>query len=321
MPESGSSAPTKYKYDGAGNLISVERPEAGEVPAIEESYGYDGMGLRASQTVSGTTNYLTWDQSGGLPLLLDDGQASYIYGPNGLPIEQISEEEPTYYHHDQLGSTRALTDSSGEVAGTFSYGAYGEPIGSTGTQTTPLGYAGQYTNAESGLQYLRARVYDPATGQFLTGDPLTPMTRLPYGYANNNPLNGIDPSGLCNWNPFSGSFWTEGNCISESPFNPITYYEEEIEAIENGCSYWDAVSHGIKGAAVLTIDAAGLLAAVEAAPSALSTIDVWVEKFATQYPRQYMFLMQQASKVGSGPPVASTTAAFFWSWLEEHIRR
>src|SRR5262249_54371551 len=37
MPESGSSAPTKYKYDGAGNLISVERPEAGETPAIEES--------------------------------------------------------------------------------------------------------------------------------------------------------------------------------------------------------------------------------------------------------------------------------------------
>jgi len=32
-----------------------------------------------------------------------DGQTSNIYGPNGLPIEQINAEEaPTYYHHDQL---------------------------------------------------------------------------------------------------------------------------------------------------------------------------------------------------------------------------
>jgi RHS repeat-associated protein len=196
MPESGGVAPTKYKYDGAGNLISVERAEAGESPAIEESYTYDGAGLRASQTVSATTDYLTWDQSGSLPLLLDDGQASYIYGPNGLSIEQITEEKPTYYHHDQLGSTRMLTDSGGEATGTFSYGAYGEPTGSTGAQSTPLGYAAQYTNAQSGLQYLRARAYDPATGQFLTRDPIEVITRSPYGYAGTNPINFSDPSGL-----------------------------------------------------------------------------------------------------------------------------
>jgi RHS repeat-associated protein len=313
---------TTYKYDQAGDLTAVERPKAGEIPAIEESYAYDGNGLRASQTVSATTSHLVWDPSGGLPLLLSDEQASYIYGPGGLPVEQISSGgTPTYYHHDQLGSTRMLTDASGKATATFSYGAYGKRIGSTGTQTTPLGYAGQYTNTQSGLQYLRARVYDPATGQFLTRDPLTPMTRSPYGYVNNDPLGSVDPSGLCNANPFSGGFWTEGNCISESAFNPITYYEEEIEAIENGCGYWDAVSHGVKGAAILTIDAAGLFAAVAAAPAALSTIDVWVEEFATLYPRQYLFLAQQASKVGTGPPVASTTAAFFWGWLEEHIRR
>ena len=38
---------------------------------------------------------------------------------------------------------------------------------STGTATTTLGYAGQYTDAESGLIYLRARYYDPATAQAL----------------------------------------------------------------------------------------------------------------------------------------------------------
>jgi RHS repeat-associated protein len=213
MPESGGAAPTKYKYDGGGNLIAVERPEASEAPAVEESYTYDGAGLRASQTVAATTDYLTWDQSGGLPLLLDDGQASYIYGPNGLPIEQISEEEPTYYHHDQLGSTRVLTDASGGVVGTFDYGAYGELSGSTGIAKTPLGYAGQYTN-ESGLIYLRMRVYDPTTGQFLTKDPLAIGASSPYIYANNNPLRFVDPSGAC-------GVGSVGNALeSINPFSP-----------------------------------------------------------------------------------------------------
>jgi RHS repeat-associated protein len=175
---------------------SVSRVQVGSKRAISKTYTYDGAGLRAAQTVFGTTIHLTWDTSAGLPLLLSNGSTNYIYGPGGLPIEQISEETPTFYHHDQLGSTRMLTNSSGEATATFTYGAYGQPAGSTGSQTTPLGFAGQYTNEQSGLQYLRARVYDPVTGQFITRDPLEALTREPYAYTGDNPVNGIDPSGL-----------------------------------------------------------------------------------------------------------------------------
>jgi RHS repeat-associated protein len=58
--------------------------------------------------------------------------------------------------------------------------------------------SGPVVDAESGLIYLRARYYDPATGQFLNRDPLVDETRAPYSYAGNNPLNRTDPSGLCN---------------------------------------------------------------------------------------------------------------------------
>ena len=34
-----------------------------------------------------------------------------------------------------------------------------------------MGYDSQYTNADTGLIYLRAREYDPATGQFMSVDP------------------------------------------------------------------------------------------------------------------------------------------------------
>ncbi|MGH9222656.1 MAG: RHS repeat-associated core domain-containing protein [Acidimicrobiales bacterium] len=55
---------------------------------------------------------------------------------------------------------------------------------------------GEYTDAETGFTYLRARYYDPGTGQFISRDPLTAMTGSPYTYVDGNPLNAVDPTGL-----------------------------------------------------------------------------------------------------------------------------
>jgi len=193
-PEKGGA--TTYGYDQAGNLISVERPKEGETSEIKDTYAYNGEDLRTSQTISGTASYLAWDMSEELPLILSDGTNSYIYGSGGLPIEQISSGGTvTYLHHDQQGSTRLLTGSTGTVTGKCTYGAYGTPT-CEGTTTTPLGYDGQYTSSDTGLIYLRARVYDPATAQFLTVDPAEAITRSPYSYTNDNPLNFGDPNGL-----------------------------------------------------------------------------------------------------------------------------
>jgi RHS repeat-associated protein len=194
-PTSGPA--TTYGYDQAGNLTSMSRPKEGETAAIEDTYAYDGNKLRASRAASGTTSYLTWDMAAQLPLLLNDGSNNYIYGPGNLPVEQItSEGSRLYLHHDQQGSTRMLTSPNGTVEGTTTYDGYGNKTGSTGTATTPLGYDGQHTNSDTGLIYLRARIYDPATAQFLSVDPLAAVTRAPYTDVADNPLNGGDPSGL-----------------------------------------------------------------------------------------------------------------------------
>ena len=128
--------------------------------------------------------------------MLNDGTNSYILGPGGLPIEQSDGEKVLYLHHDQAGSTRLLTGSTGKAEATFTYDAYGNQTGHTGTATTPVGYDGQYTSADTGLIYLRARVYDPATTQFLSADPIASLTRAPYTYASDNPLTYTDPTGL-----------------------------------------------------------------------------------------------------------------------------
>jgi RHS repeat-associated protein len=218
-PSSGPA--TTYKYSQAGNLTAIERPEEGETPAISESFGYDGNGLMASRTVGLSTTDLVWDLSESPGLLLSDGTDSYLYGPGGMPFEQISSgEEPTYLHHDQLGSTRLLTNSSGEASATFTYGPYGATTGSTGTAATALGYAGQYTLGQSGLQYLRARFYDPATAQFMTRDPAVETTRQPYLYGGDNPLRFYDRTGRAceetvNIGPFTTTVPNVVDCIGE----------------------------------------------------------------------------------------------------------
>ncbi len=62
-------------------------------------------------------------------------------------------------------------------------------------------YDGQYLDNISGLYYLRARWYDPATGQFTSIDALVAITGQPYSYAGNNPINGGDPLGLSSNEP------------------------------------------------------------------------------------------------------------------------
>jgi len=108
-----------------------------------------------------------------------------------------------YYDQDQLGSTRVLTDSSGNVAATYSYDAYGNSTGTTGTVVNPFRYAGQYQDSESGFYYLRSRYYDPVTAQFISIDPFVGVTQSAYGYADSDPLNQVDPLGLWGWNPIS----------------------------------------------------------------------------------------------------------------------
>jgi RHS repeat-associated protein len=112
-------------------------------------------------------------------------------------VEEVTGGKEYYYHPDRLGSVRALTDSDGGVTDTYNFDAYGNRLASsTGTTYNPFGYTGQYTDAESGLLYLRARYYDPSTQQFLTVDPIVAQTEQAYAYAGGNPTNFTDPTGM-----------------------------------------------------------------------------------------------------------------------------
>ncbi|MGH7343026.1 MAG: RHS repeat-associated core domain-containing protein, partial [Candidatus Rokuibacteriota bacterium] len=58
------------------------------------------------------------------------------------------------------------------------------------------GFAGRPLEGSTGLVYLRARHYDPATGRFLQPDPLGIDADQLYAYARSNPYVYRDPTGL-----------------------------------------------------------------------------------------------------------------------------
>jgi len=82
------------------------------------------------------------------------------------------------------------------MTGTYSYDAFGSVRTHTGA-STEWTFTGEQ-NDPTGLEYLRARYYDPAIGRFLTQDPLmgsaiAPQTLNRYAYVLNSPVNWIDP--------------------------------------------------------------------------------------------------------------------------------
>ncbi|MCQ9165551.1 RHS repeat-associated core domain-containing protein [Arthrobacter sp. STN4] len=85
------------------------------------------------------------------------------------------------------------------MVASFTYDAFGILTAHTGTATTPLGFTGAYQDLITGFDYLRNRYYDPTTAAFTSTDPAYQTTGQRYTYANNNPLNRIDPLGLWGW--------------------------------------------------------------------------------------------------------------------------
>jgi RHS repeat-associated protein len=139
-----------------------------------------------------TTDYL-WDVNRSLPVVLDDGTNTYVYGLDLVSATDGSSDQ-TYYQYDGLGSTVALADDTGTITDTYSYDVFGAVRASTGSTPNPWLFTSEQYDPDSGLYYLRARYYDPGTGRFLGRDPLEAAE--PYAYVGNNPLIWTDSSGL-----------------------------------------------------------------------------------------------------------------------------
>jgi|SRR3989344_1893855 len=118
-------------------------------------------------------------------------ETTYIYA-NGLVASLDDQGNINYYHKDNLGSIRAITDSVGAVVYSTSYEPFGNEFSQTGS--SEYSYTGKPKD-NSGLMYYGARYYDPSLGRFTQIDPILSADASPYVYVKNNPLIFVDPSG------------------------------------------------------------------------------------------------------------------------------
>jgi RHS repeat-associated protein len=103
-----------------------------------------------------------------------------------------------YVLGDTLGSVRQTIKVSRAITYARTYDPYGVVTSTTGSSQSPYGYTNEYTS--QGLVYLRARMYSPGIGRFLTrdtwsGDYNNPLTLNAWNYTSSNPVNYLDPSG------------------------------------------------------------------------------------------------------------------------------
>jgi RHS repeat-associated protein len=100
-----------------------------------------------------------------------------------------------------LGSTRVVTDASGNACFNADYYPYGQENDYNTSCSPRYKFTGYEFDSETGNYYAYARYYDPRRGRFMSPDPLggavgNPQTLNRYAYVLNNPTTGTDPMGL-----------------------------------------------------------------------------------------------------------------------------
>jgi RHS repeat-associated protein len=173
-------------------------------------FRYDAFGevqeLDVSSATSTDTRHdrrygalFTWRDEAGASVL-----SRQIPGPDGLIATRHGAGGPWVFEFGEARGTRFTTDETGTFVQDVVYSPYGEPS-STGAQPGSHTYSNMQWNggdalAALGLSHLGARLYDPVIGRFLSRDPLlmplTASTTNPYAFANNDPVNKSDPTGL-----------------------------------------------------------------------------------------------------------------------------
>jgi RHS repeat-associated protein len=205
-------------YDGNGNLSGLSGA----------SYGYDAQNRLVSATASGTTITFAYDARNRCVQRTTNGSALYLYYDDwnlieehtggavlnryihGAGVDEIlarlsASGAAIYFHQDALGSTIALTDSTGNVIERYKYDVFGAPFffdgaggslsfSSFGNQFLFTGR--EYISALRSYDY-RNRFYSPALGRFLQVDALRLNAGINiYRYVSNSPTLAIDPYGL-----------------------------------------------------------------------------------------------------------------------------
>ncbi len=227
---SGQTTTTNYTYGASSELLN-KQVQGGATT----TYSYDGNGNQTGSTGGPTFTYNAKDQATTLGSgtsatysgttqndRVQVNNTSYVYGTLGLTSQQTSsgttayvrcscgllndERTPDgkkyYYLFDGLGSIVAMTDGTGKEVNSYDYDPYGNMVNSVEQNglNNPWKFAGGFLDSSTGLYKYGIRYYDPTIGRWTqrtpVGGSLAETTKPnPYVYADDDPVNEVDPSG------------------------------------------------------------------------------------------------------------------------------
>ncbi|WP_097229472.1 polymorphic toxin-type HINT domain-containing protein [Streptomyces zhaozhouensis] len=207
----------EYGYDAAGNTVSRQvggdtqeltwndegrLTEVTDADGARTEYVYDADGSRLiGRTPTETTLYLGHTEVV-LPTGASAAQATrYVDAGGGHMVIFENNGDLSYTLADHHGTGQIAVDARSlamEQRRTLPFGAIRGPTPNDWPGTR--GFVGGTSDTSTGLTHLGAREYDPATGRFISLDPVMDLTDPQqihgYTYANNNPLTYSDPTGL-----------------------------------------------------------------------------------------------------------------------------
>jgi RHS repeat-associated protein len=192
-----ASGVTTYTYDLAGNVQVLEQPTGQRttttwddqnrqarvlMPAggiVTSAYRFDGLRQEKADS-QGVTKYV-WDFSNYLAEADDQNEIKAVYTNEpreyGNLISQYRKGPtiwvPSYYTYDALGSARALTDDGGNATDMYLNDAWGNELAVSGLTVNAfrwVGKVGYYWDDATTTFYIRARVYEPVVGRWMSRD-------------------------------------------------------------------------------------------------------------------------------------------------------
>ncbi|MCA9031259.1 MAG: hypothetical protein KDA66_10645, partial [Planctomycetaceae bacterium] len=214
-----SGGTTTYTFDANGNQQLVQAPSGDrttntwdyenrttlvQLPSgIRNTMAYEPGGLRVKLEESTGTKKFVWDNRQAYLAETDANDGTvvvYTQEPRlyGNLISQRRSSTTSWYHYEALGSTRQLTDATEASTDQYLYDAWGNIVSSFGTMANPFRYVGMlgyYFDDDTSNSYVRARVFQPSTGRWLSHDPYGLAVSLNMYAMLLNPIRYRDPSG------------------------------------------------------------------------------------------------------------------------------
>lgn len=173
-----------YRYNADNQLTEAEIHHPGQ-NAVLYRYRYDPMGRRIAKVhPDGNEIQYLWDGSRLLQEYRKDRTYTYVYTEdrNYEPLAQITTyngsdkaREILYYHNDQIGIPREMTDEEGNIVWSGDYSGWGKLTQEGRLKLDihqPFRLQNQHYDEETGLHYNFFRYYDPEIGRFTQQDPI-----------------------------------------------------------------------------------------------------------------------------------------------------